>query len=336
MTRLQDIPGQILQSAQDSVPADSVSAIGEIGAEVTEIGQLIVRGEWALAWTRFSEGAVQSAIDFGPRVLAALFVGGIFYVVYRIIFRIVERILKASGQRGSAGFRDLVLNTIRFVGLALVALVALAQLGLDITAAVAGLGILGLALGFAAKDSLENFLAGVTIIMDRPFDVGDVIEVEGVYGTVTRFTLRSTRVKTVQNRILIMPNIGMINQALINHSAQRFVRVDVAFGIAYKEDIDHTREVVLAAVVRDDERLVDKIDPQVVVTELADSSVNMQLRLFVRDAANQLQVRWEYLERVRKALAAADIEIPFPHLQLFIDEAKAFEGTSLGRSGRES
>jgi small conductance mechanosensitive channel len=125
----------------------------------------------------------------------------------------------------------------------------------------------------------------------------------------------------------------MINEPLLNHSALRFIRVDIPFGIAYKEKIDAARAVVLAAVGEDD-RFIDKLDPQVVATGLGDSSVNMELRLFVERAADELPVRFEYVERVREALRDAGIEIPFPHLQLFIDEAKAFENGFPGGEAR--
>lgn len=332
--QLQDVNEVLQEASRDSLPGDSISAIGEMSEGVQELGELIVGGNWSLAWGRIQSSLTEWTVDFGPRLLGALFVGAVFYLLYRIIFRVASRLLRTRSDRSSSALRDLLLNSIRFVGLALVILVVLAQVGLDITAAVAGLGILGLALGFAAKDSLENFLAGITIILDRPFDVGDVVEIQGVYGTVTRFTLRSTRIRTVRHRILVMPNVGMINQPLLNHSAFRFVRVDIPFGIAYKEDIDETREVLLT-MIGEDERLIDKADPQVVVTELGDSSVNMELRLFVKEARDELAVRWEYVERIRKALQQAGIEIPFPHLQLFIDEAKAFEGQSLSIAARE-
>ena len=334
MIQLQDVNEVLQEASRDSLPGDSISAIGEMSEGVQELGELIVGGNWSLAWGRIQSSLTEWTVDFGPRLLGALFVGAVFYLLYRIIFRVASRLLRTRSDRSSSALRDLLLNSIRFVGLALVILVVLAQVGLDITAAVAGLGILGLALGFAAKDSLENFLAGITIILDRPFDVGDVVEIQGVYGTVTRFTLRSTRIRTVRHRILVMPNVGMINQPLLNHSAFRFVRVDIPFGIAYKEDIDETREVLLT-MIGEDERLIDKADPQVVVTELGDSSVNMELRLFVKEARDELAVRWEYVERIRKALQQAGIEIPFPHLQLFIDEAKAFEGQSLSIAARE-
>lgn len=118
----------------------------------------------------------------------------------------------------------------------------------------------------------------------------------------------------------------------------RALRVLVPFGIAYKESPDAARRVVLA-LTTDDKRLHPDYVPDVVVTDLADSSVNMELRLFLRDAQLEVAIQMEYREKVFEALKEADIEIPFPHLQLFVDEAKAFRGSKLlgpGSAGEEA
>lgn len=319
--------------AADSARAapDSTSAIAEIGEGVGQVGQLLLDGEWSLAFDRIWSNAVEGAVGLAPRLLQALFVGLVFYLLYRLVFRVTSRVLRTRPDQSSSGLRDLVLNTIRVVGLGLIALLVLSQLGLDITAAIAGLGILGLGLSFAAKDSLENFIAGITILLDRPFSVGDVVEVNGVYGTVVRFTLRSTRIRTLQHRILVMPNIGMIDQSLLNHSASGYVRIDIPFGIAYKEHIDGARDAILSAIeARADDRLSEEHPPEVVARALADSSVNLDLRLFAKDARDEIPVRVDHVELIRETLRDAEIEIPFPHLQLFVDGAKGLEGLLRG------
>ncbi len=227
-----------------------------------------------------------------------------------------------------AGLQNLGLKTLQVFGLGLVALMVLAQLGVNVTAIVAGLGITGLVLGFAAKDTLENFISGVTILLDRPFVVNDVIRIEEVYGSVHEISLRSTRVLTLGQRTLVVPNTLMINQKLINFSRAGLLRVDVDFGIAYKEDIEETRRRVLATVDGDD-RVADDPAPDVVVTSLGESSVDLRFRFFVTDASLEYPLRFEYLEKIRKALGEPDIEIPFPHLQLQLDEAGAFEHSAL-------
>jgi small conductance mechanosensitive channel len=202
--------------------------------------------------------------------------------------------------------------------------IVLSQLGVPITPLVAGIGFAGIAVGLAARDSLENFISGITILIDRPFRVGDFIEISGQFGKVHEITLRSTRIQTVRNQIIVMPNSQMITQQLINHTMQNTLRVDIPFGIAYKEFPQEARDVVVE-LAADDDRILSRPEPTAVVTEIADSSVNMALRFYLRDPSEEIPMRWEYTEKVREALREADIEIPFPHRQLFLDEAKAFE-----------
>jgi small conductance mechanosensitive channel len=116
---------------------------------------------------------------------------------------------------------------------------------------------------------------------------------------------------------------------------QNTLRIDVSFGIGYDEYPEEARQVVLRLPEGDD-RILSRPSPSAVVTEMADSSVNMTLRFYIRDPAQEVPIRWEYTEKVREALREADIEIPFPHRQLYLDEAKAFRGTTLmppGASG---
>ncbi|MDX1532126.1 MAG: mechanosensitive ion channel, partial [Rhodothermales bacterium] len=178
------------------------------------------------------------------------------------------------------------------------------------------------------RDTLENFISGITILLDQPFRVGDNLVVEDTFGTVEEITLRSTRIRTLNNEVAVLPNSQMIQQKVVNHSLLGVLRVVVPFGIAYKEYPQQAREVALKTT-EGDRRLHPDYPPSVVVTQLNDSSVDMELRLFLKDPKLEIPVRFEYIEKVREALRAADIEIPFPHLQLFVDEAKAFEGTRL-------
>jgi len=319
-TPLETVGGQ---QTPDTAMADTASAIAGIAESVGETGVLLAQGEWSAVWDRLITEGVSTLVGFIPNVLAALFVGFVFWLVYRALFRVSDRVMTKS-RHVDAGLHNLGIKTFRVVGLGFILLLVLSQLGVDVTAIVAGLGITGLALGFAAKDTLENFISGVTILLDTPFRVGEVIKIEDVYGTVKEISLRSTWIETPSNTVLVMPNTLMINQKLINFSRHGVLRVDVDFGIAYKEDIDRAREVVMSTV-RDEDRITSDPGAQVVVTELGDSSVNLQLRLFVNDSSLEYPLRFEYTEKVKKALDAADIEIPFPHLQLFIDEAKAWQ-----------
>lgn len=327
----QVIPQEVPQDTTivDTLEAttDSLDVIGSVSRELTQAGELLATGKFGEFWNNALNSVSASIVEFTPSLIGALFVFILFYVVYRVIGSLLRQFLRRS-KRVDIGLEQLLMKTYRILGTILIAIMVLAQFGVNVTALLAGLSIAGIAVGFAAKDTLENFISGVTILLDKPFAIGDVIEVEGTYGVVEDLTLRSTRVKTVNNQIMVLPNVHMVNQKVINYAMLGAVRVDINFGIAYKEYPQQAREVVLG-LTEGDKDLHPDFPPVVVVTKLNDSSVDMQLRVFLRDPKRETNVRWHYTEKIREALRAADIEIPFPHLQLFIDEAKAFEDSHL-------
>lgn len=310
----------------DSLNADSVQAppdvVGEFSREVTETGQLLFSGQWQEVLSRFYEGLTGIVVEFIPKFLSALFVLVLFYLLHRFLKKMLAKVLSKS-RYVDAGLEGLLMKTYGVVAWGFIGIMVLAQFGINVTALLAGLSVVGIAVGFAAQDTLQNFISGITVLLDRPFRVGHYIEIEGTYGRVEEITLRSTRVRTLNNEVMIMPNNQMINQKLINYTKLGALRLVVPFGIAYKEYPQEARQIVLA-LTKDDERLHPNFEPDVVVTELNSSSVDMELRLFIKDSAQAFPIRRWYLEKVREALREADIEIPFPHLQLFIDEAKAF------------
>lgn len=329
----QQAPADTLQAAADTLAdtvtaaPDTTDAFAQLSQEVGEASRLLLAGELELFWRGVYQGAATLVVDFVPKLFSALFVFLLFYAAYRVVDTVLERTLDRS-KRVDTGLQNLLMKTYRVVMIVFIGAMVLDQVGVNVTTLLAGLSIAGIAVGFAARDTLENFISGVTILMDKPFMVGDNVEVDGTFGTVEDITLRSTRLRTLNNEIMVMPNIQMINQKLINHTFLNTVRVEIPFGIAYKEYPQQAREVVLQ-LTEGDERLHPDYPPKVVVTGLNDSSVDMSLRLYLRNPKLEVPVRWEYVEKVREALRDADIEIPFPHLQLFLDEAKAFDESFL-------
>lgn len=322
---------QIPQVQQDttSALADSINAsLDRLGENVTDTGRLILSGQWGEVLERMLTATTNLAVSYVPNIISALFVGITFYAIYRALAGITANVLHRS-QRIDLGFETIANKTIRVVGWTFILLLVLSQLGIDLSALIAGLGIAGLAVGFAAKDSIENFISGVTILLDRPFRVGDWVTVADHYGRVTNITLRSTRLRTLNQETVIFPSRDLVTQPVVNHSDGTPLRVDIPFGIAYKEDIDEARATVMALLDPLDERLVKDGGHRVVTTCLNDSSVDLELHVFVKDPGDAVPVRFHFVERVRKALAAADIEIPFPHLQLFLDGAEALRDTPI-------
>jgi small conductance mechanosensitive channel len=159
------------------------------------------------------------------------------------------------------------------------------------------------------------------IFWDKPFVVGDWITTEGQYGKVTNITLRTTRIRTPRNTFVVVPNKRIIDELLENHSKHGELRVDVPIGIAYKEDIREAREVLLGAVDTVEQALDDP-RPDLVVDELGGSSVNLKVRVWVASADDQRTTYYEVTEKAKLALDKGGIEIPFPHLQLYVDNVE--------------
>ena len=333
---MQDAALEADSLAADSVRADSLAAdtvevvvdttqgVGRLGRDLEAAAEDVAAGRFDAGFERIGESLLEFAL---VNLLPALLVAIAFWIAYRITKGVTSRALSRA-RRVDAGVRQLVLRALRIAFAALGVVVVLDQIGIDVTAFVAGLGIAGIALGFAAQDTVQNLIAGVTILLDRPFQVGDNIELHDTFGTVEEITLRTTRVRTLDNQMAILPNASVIQNKILNHSMLRALRIIVPFGIAYKESPEAARRAVLA-LTENDRRLHPDYPSAAVVTGLGDSSVDMELRLHLRDPKLEVPIKLEYQERVFEALRAADIEIPFPHLQLFIDEAKAFQNSRL-------
>ena len=313
-----------LQAARDSAVVDTSQGVGALAAQAERAADAVAQGQ-------FEEAGGILVAALGEFVLGNLLPALLVALAFWVVLRVTQRVLRGAlgrSRRIDAGVQQLMLRAARVVVLAIAVVTVLDQIGVNVTAFVAGLGIVGIAIGFAAQDTVQNLIAGVTILLDRPFVVGDNIELHDTFGTVEEITLRTTRLRTLDNEMAILPNANVITEKIINHSMLRALRLVIPFGIAYKESPQAAREAVLATTEGDD-RLHPDFPPAAVVTDLGDSSVNMALRIHIKDPQLEVPVRLEYQERVFEALRAADIEIPFPHLQLFIDEAKAFRGSRL-------
>ena len=294
-----------------STPADTSWAdFGDVVERVLEVRS--TADLWELV------GDFQSEIfTFAGKLVIAIIVLMVFVAAYRLVRAGMRTVFqRAKIEEDAAG---LILVTAKFLILGFGTIVALDQVGFNVTGLLAGLGVAGLALGFAAKDTLANFIAGATILWDRPFRVGDRVEIDGEFGQVKRITLRSTRIHTNQNRVVIIPNQNVVINKIVNHTMQASLRLDVPFGIAYKEDVEAARRVVLALTEGDD-RLRQRPPPEVVVSELGDSAVLCQLRFWLKNPHQEVPLELEYLERIKRALDEAGISIPFPHLSLFVEK----------------
>jgi small conductance mechanosensitive channel len=226
-----------------------------------------------------------------------------------------------------ASIRDMLGALIKWSIMGFGLVIACNQVGIEIAALLTGVSIIGLAIGFAAQETMANFIAGVVIFWDKPFKVGDWIVIEDMFGQIQRVSFRSTRMLNLNGQTIVMPNTYMLSNRLANHSTHPYVRVDIPIGIAYKESIAQARSALLGTAIGD-ERICKDPPSEVAVEQCADSSVNLTLRLWIRDESEEKTIYSEYLEKAKNALDAAKIEIPFPHMQLFLENTPAIQSLS--------
>ncbi len=205
--------------------------------------------------------------------------------------------------------------------LVFVVLAALGQLGIQTTSFIAVIGAAGLAIGLALQGSLANFAAGFLMIIFRPFKVGDYIEGAGVAGTVEAIQIFTTQLKTPDNKTVIIPNAPLTAGNITNYSAKGTRRVDLVFGIGYKDDIDHAKKVIMDVLAKE-ERILKDSDTTVGVVELADSSVNIAVRPWVT-ADDYWDVYFNLTENIKKSFDSQGISIPFPQRDVHMYEHKA-------------
>lgn len=264
--------------------------------------------------TQFALDTVATKLGgLAANLLVAALTFAAFYVVWLGLNRVAAVALRrAKVDATAASFSQLAL---KLVVLTLGTIQALAAVGINTAALLTSLGVAGLTLGFAAKDALSNLISGVLIFWDRPFVIGDLVEVQGQYGRVDRITLRSTRVVTTDGRMLAVPNSTIVNTVVASYTNFPNLRLDVAVTVSVTEDLDRVREILLG-LVRDDPDYLPTPPATVVVTALNDYNVALELRAWIQDEKAHLTLRPRLRERVFKALTAAQVDMPFETLRL--------------------
>lgn len=190
----------------------------------------------------------------------------------------------------------------------------IATLGIEVTSVIAIFGAASFAVGLALQGSLENFAGGVMLLIFKPFKVGDFIEVGDYKGTVHSMSIVATKLNTLDNKRIIIPNSQTSSSALVNYSTTEKRRVDVVIGVAYESDIKKTREVILDVIRSNSDIYLDPA-PIVGVTELADSSINFSVMVWV-DNAKYFPTKIFLNEEIKLALDKNKIDIPYPHVTI--------------------
>lgn len=258
-------------------------------------------------------GWVEGLVNHLPNILAAVLVLVLFWFAAKAvrlgILRVVDRTTDHQPVKdlvGAAAYLAVLLTGL---------LVALGILELDrtVTSVLAGVGIIGLALGFAFQDIAENFISGVLISVRRPFTDGDIIETNEHMGVVERVDLRSTLIRTFQGQMVRVPNRDVYGNPLVNYTALGSRRVDLKCGVSYGDDLEKTRRVALEAVRRVPGRDPER-DVEVFYEEFGGSSINFVVRFWIpfRRQTDFLRARSEAIQSLKRALDEEGLTIPFP------------------------
>ncbi|MES9958987.1 MAG: mechanosensitive ion channel domain-containing protein [Sedimenticola sp.] len=238
---------------------------------------------------------------------------------------VAKAIVKLAGKLlAKAGMDDILVNFVTSIANAILLLfiiiAALDQLGVDTTSLIALLGAAGLAVGLALQNSLQNFAAGVMLIIFRPFKTGDFVEAGGTMGVVESISIFSTIMRTGDNREVIVPNGSIYNGTITNYSARETRRIDMVFGIGYDDDIKKAKEI-MEGIIKADERVLADPEPLIAVAELADSSVNFNVRPWVK-SGDYWAVKFDLTEKIKIAFDENGVSIPYPQMDLHIDKSE--------------
>lgn len=257
-------------------------------------------------------------IPYGLNIIFAILI----YIIGKIV---VGALIGVFGKvMARSKYDDMLVDFLKSILAAILMLfvivASLDQLGVDTTSLVAILGAAGLAIGLSLQGSLQNFAAGVMLLVFRPFARGDFVEAGGTAGVVKDITIFTTLMTTPDNKEIIVPNGAIYGGNIINFSAKETRRVDMVVGIAYDADLKKAKDILLEMVAAD-ERILKDPAPQVAVSELADSSVNFVVRPWVK-SADFWGVKFDFTEAVKIRFDQEGIGIPFPQMDVHVHKSE--------------
>jgi len=251
-----------------------------------------------------------------------------FVFARRILIGLLERVM--HGFRIATGRRvyDLRIEEYyikpakHFLSILLFGIGALMVLGIwglagVLEGIVIGAGVAAVVLGFAAQGILADMMAGIMLLLDHPLRIGDWVEVAGVDGIVRDISIRATRIRSFDGEVVTIPNRKMVEEVIINKSRNPTLRLKVTIGIDFGADIGRAIDLALY-VMKSHNEILDKPEPSVIVKELGESSVNLEMRFWVkrRERPDILKLKSEVIAKVKKTFDENDIKIPFPHIEL--------------------
>ena len=292
------------------------TTIADTTQEVTDATQEAVKQVNQL--TQYVQDSIPGMITFGLKVLAAL----VAFFIGRLVIRWIRKIVRRSFERSGAdkGVEQFVDSLLKYGLYALLVFSLISSLGFDTTSVAAVLASGGVAIGLALQGSLSNFAGGVLILLLKPFVVGDYIieDTNGKEGTVKEIQIFYTKLSTIDNKTIVIPNGMLTNNSITNATAKDERQLDLRVGISYDADIRQAKSVIENLLIKD-ECIIKNEQINVFVHELADSAVVLGIRAWVKNE-EYWETRWRLLEEIKILLDENGIEIPYPQMAVHMKE----------------
>ncbi len=270
-----------------------------------------------LDFEAFYQATIKWLKASAPGFVANLVAFVLILIVGKFVIAGVVRVLRTmirKSERGSELVERFLINVISKVLWVVVLMVGLSQIGIDMGPMIAGLGVGGFIIGFAFQETLGNFAAGMMLMLNEPFKVGDYIEAAGAAGSVTDVNIMASTLTTGDNRVITIPNRKVWGDKIVNFSAMDLRRLDLVVGIGYTADIERALKVI-EAILDANTKVRNDPKPVIAVNELADSSVNLIVRPWCAKG-DYWPLRFELMRGIKEAFDAEGIEIPFPQMDL--------------------
>ncbi len=276
-----------------------------------------------LLWVFSSLLAVMSQLNFDPDTVKATAKSGmwsaVFFIIWYNLGSIMQKMLVNYGL--NASIEQLLHNLMAMLVIVMWIASIMAQFGFDIVSVVAGLGIAGIAVGFAAQATLANFIAGITILIEQSFHVGDWVNINGKEGKVVQIALRTTQILTRDNITVIFPNSTVASAEVINLTSKNLIRFDIEVRISLETDVELARETILM-VVKNTKEVLERPSPTATIARVGDSGVYYIVRFWITPAhvARIPIIKENMRENIKVAFDKAGIPTPYPHMRLIMPE----------------
>tara|TARA_B100001971_G_scaffold149657_2_gene138740 strand:+ start:3703 stop:4545 length:843 start_codon:yes stop_codon:yes gene_type:complete len=262
-------------------------------------------------------GLLDKAAGYAPKLITVAIILIIGFIIIRILIHLIDKFFnKVNFDRSVETFLE---NVARVILWSILIIIILANLGVDVTGLIAGLGIMGFIVGFALKDTLGNLASGVFILFHKPFKVGDWIKVGGIVGGVERMGIAACVLKSPDNIKITIPNSKIWGDVIQNfHGNPTRKLFNLEIGISYDSNIDKAIKII-TDILKKDERVLKDPEPQIVVKSLRDSSVNIAIRPSMKKE-DYWNVYFDTIKNIKEEFDKNGISIPFPQRDVWIRE----------------